>query len=279
MSEAVRWALGERTTIEPEGPRPLTRPVDEPEPLPLAALGPLRVPTEAIHAHTRAPIEICAQAVLGAIALVGQGHADVVLPSGQLKPLSMFLMTIAGSGERKSAVDRLALHAIYDYEEELRAAYRVDISNFEIGQAIWEAQHAAAKAEMRGGKKKRGIDAYDAEADLRALGPGPQPPLTPLLLCPEPTFEGYCKLTAIGQPAKLSLYADEFWQPAHVVRMSELSPGLRRALRWPPILLPEMLAAHICEPVSGLVGAGARPGGKDPRQAGPAGFHRHRQHA
>jgi hypothetical protein len=72
MSEAVRKALGERSTVELEGPRPLARTVDEPEPFPLAALGPLRVPAEAIQAHTRAPIEICAQAVLGAIALVAR---------------------------------------------------------------------------------------------------------------------------------------------------------------------------------------------------------------
>jgi len=48
----------------------------------------------------------------------------------------------------------------------------------------------------------------DAEADLRALGEEPQPPLTPLLVCPEPTFEGYCRLTAGGRPA-LGLFSDE----------------------------------------------------------------------
>lgn len=208
MSEAIRRALGERSTVEPEGPRPLTRPVDEPEPFPLTALGPLCVAAEAIQAHTRAPIAICAQAVLGAVALVGQGHADVVLPSGQVRPLSLFLMTIAASGERKSAVDRLALRAIYDYEEKLRTAYRADVEQFEIDQAIWEAQHAPAKTEVRGDKKRRGNGSYDAEVDLRALGSGPQPPLMPLLLCPEPTFEGYCKLTAVGQAA-MGLFSAE----------------------------------------------------------------------
>ncbi|MBX2806148.1 MAG: DUF3987 domain-containing protein [Hyphomicrobiales bacterium] len=208
MSEAVRRVLDQRSTFEHEGPRPLARPIDEPEPFPLAALGPLRLPAEAVQAHTRAPIAICAQAVLGALALVGQGHADVVLPSGQVRPLSLFLMTIAASGERKSAVDSLALRAIYDYEEKLRAAYRADITQFEIEQAIWETQHTAAKAGMRGGRGKRGNDSYGAEADLRALGSSPEPPLMPLLLCPEPTFEGYCKLTAIGQPA-MGLFSAE----------------------------------------------------------------------
>ena len=117
-------------------------------------------------------------------------------------------MAIAASGERKSAVDNLALRAIYKYEEKLRTAYRADVEQFKIEQAIWEAQQAAAKAEMRGGKKKHGNDRYDAETDLRALGSGPQAPLMPLFVCPEPTFEGYCKLTAIGQPA-MGLFSAE----------------------------------------------------------------------
>jgi hypothetical protein len=62
-------------------------------------------------------------------------------------------MTIAASGERKSAVDNLALRAIYKYEEKLRAAYRADMEQFKLEQAIWEAQQAAAKAEMRGARK------------------------------------------------------------------------------------------------------------------------------
>ncbi len=208
MSEAVRRALGERSILEPEGPRPLTRLVDEPDPFPVTALGPLQVPAQAIQAHTRAPIEICAQAVLGAIALVGQGHADVVLPSGQRRPLSLFLMTIAASGERKSAVDGLALRAIYDHEEMLRTAYRAEVGQFEIDEAVWETRNNAAKAEMRVGKNRRGSESYDAEADLRALGSRPEAPLMPVLICPEPTFEGYCKLTAIGQPA-MGLFSAE----------------------------------------------------------------------
>lgn len=208
MLEAVKQAFKNRETVEPEGPRPLVRPVEAPEPFPVGALGPLRVPAQAIQSHTRAPIEICAQAVLGAVALVGQAHADVVLPSGQARPLSLFLMTIAASGERKSAVDRLALRSIYDYEEDLRAAHRADVKQFEIEKALWDTQQAAAKAGVKAARKKSANQAFGAEADLRALGTGPEPPLMPVLVCPEPTFEGYCKLTAIGQPS-MGLFSAE----------------------------------------------------------------------
>src|SRR5207247_7663186 len=46
------------------------------------------------------------------------------------------------------------------------------------------------------------------KAALDALGPAPVPPLDPLLICPEPTFEGLCKLFRVGQPS-LGIFASE----------------------------------------------------------------------
>jgi hypothetical protein len=43
---------------------------------------------------------------------------------------------------------------------------------------------------------------------LDALGPAPASPLEPLMTCPEPTFEGLCKLFAVGQPS-LGIFATE----------------------------------------------------------------------
>lgn len=208
MAEVIRNALAQRVTHTAEAPRPLFRPVDAPAPYPVDALGPLSAPTFAIHGHTKAPVAICAQAVLGAVALVAQGHADVVLPTGQAKPTSLFLLTIAPSGDRKSAVDSLALRAIYEYEGELRDRHRVDTKVFEQELAVWEAKQSEAKSRMKSTKVRQSDSSYDGEADLRALGVAPDPPLTPVLVCTEPTFEGYCKLTAHGHPA-LGLFSAE----------------------------------------------------------------------
>src|SRR5580704_4091906 len=46
------------------------------------------------------------------------------------------------------------------------------------------------------------------KAALDAVGPAPAPPLEPLMTCPEPTYEGLCKLFAIGQPS-LGIFATE----------------------------------------------------------------------
>jgi hypothetical protein len=208
MADIIRKVHDQRTLHHVEGPRPLVREVEQPEPFPVDALGPLRSAVEAIQAHTQAPVAICAQSVLGAVALVTQAHADVVLPTSQTRPTSLFLMTIAASGERKSAVDALALRPIYDREAELRDVYGKDMQDYAHAHGVWEVRQAEAKSELRSSKTKCGDAAVAAEADLRALGTEPEPPLAPILVCPEPTFEGYCKLTASGHPA-LGLFSAE----------------------------------------------------------------------
>lgn len=54
---------------------------------------------------------------------------------------------------------------------------------FENAQALWQAKRSQALTDLKQSKK-----AIDAEADLRALGDAPAPPLTPIFVCPEPTF-------------------------------------------------------------------------------------------
>ena len=208
MAEVIRPFTAERTSHEIEEPRPLFRKVDEAEPFPVQALGSLVSAAEAIEAHTRAPIAICAQAVLGAVALVVQAHADVVLPTEQARPTSLFLLTIAGSGDRKSAVDSLALQPIYAREQELGEAHKTEMADYDIRNTIWKADRDQTKPGLKNAKKSSNDKKWDAEADLRALGPEPEPPLIPILVCPEPTFEGYCKLTAKGHAA-LGLFSAE----------------------------------------------------------------------
>ena len=80
------------------------------DPFPVDALGGvLEAAARAIHDKVQAPMAICAQAVMASATLAVQAHADVVLPTGQSKPLSCYFVTVAASGERKTACDGEAL--------------------------------------------------------------------------------------------------------------------------------------------------------------------------
>src|SRR5258707_4000007 len=91
-----------------EPPRPLMRHLPPADPFPVDALGDLLgAAARAIHDRVQAPLAICGQSVLAAATLAAQGHADVVLPigQGQARPLSSYFVTVAATGERKSACD------------------------------------------------------------------------------------------------------------------------------------------------------------------------------
>ena len=82
----------------------------------------------------RAPVAMCGQAVLGAAALVAQTYADVMLPIELLRPLSLFLLSVGSSGDRKSSVDEEAIRQVREHERSLAEAYA-------IKYPIWRNQH------------------------------------------------------------------------------------------------------------------------------------------
>ena len=70
------------------------------------------------------------QAVLGSIVIACQGHADVETLGGR-SPISLYLLTIAKSGERKSKCDSLALEPIRRFEQCKLARFRQQHRAFE----------------------------------------------------------------------------------------------------------------------------------------------------
>jgi hypothetical protein len=89
-----------------EEPTPLIHKVPPGEPFPVEAMGPLKAATEAIQDKTQAPAAIGAQSLLAVASLACQAFANVQSLGG-IKPISLFSLTIAKSGERKSSCDAL----------------------------------------------------------------------------------------------------------------------------------------------------------------------------
>jgi hypothetical protein len=155
-----------------------------------------------LHEIVRAPLAICAQSVLGAAALAVQAHADVLL-DGRRTPISLFLATLAESGERKSAIDRPALSPVLRREKRLIDEFDPAKREYELALDAWKAARADA---LRGGGKAR--DKAQIARALAQVGDEPAPPLAPIMLAGEPTLEGLLKLLAIGQPS-LGLFSAE----------------------------------------------------------------------
>ena len=184
----------------PEAPIPIVSPLPEPSKFPIAALGEiLGNAAEAIIDIVQCSEAIAGQSVLAAASLVTQAHADVQMPVGRPRPLSLFLVTVAGSGERKSAADSEALSPIRKRELNLRDMYNDEYR-----------EYANQKAAYDGAKKKaQSKPNYEAiKSALDALPPAPEAPLKPVLSAAEPTYEGLVRLFAEGPPAQ-GVFADE----------------------------------------------------------------------
>ena len=97
-------------------PEPLRRPVPPPRRYPIDALGPIIAPAcAAIRRVIQAPHAVCAASLLAVASLATQALANVRMDELDTV-LSLWFLTVAESGERKSAVDAVAMRALREVE-------------------------------------------------------------------------------------------------------------------------------------------------------------------
>jgi hypothetical protein len=188
----------------PEPPQPLMREMAPATAFPVDALSDILGPAAlAIHDRIQAPMAIGAQSLLAVATIAAQSHVNVRLPigQGQEKPVSNFFVTVAESGERKSAADHQACWPLAKHERALREEYDNALPNYTNDGTGWE------KARETAIKKSNGERAA-IKAALDAIGPAPTPPLNPMLKFDEPSIQGLTKLFAEGQPS-LGLFSNE----------------------------------------------------------------------
>jgi hypothetical protein len=124
---------------------------------------------------------------------------------GGARPTSLYALTIARSGERKSACDAPLLAALREHEKQQAKARRDELQSWENAFALWKGERDRILTEAKKGKGEKKVA---AQADLAALGPEPAAPPSADRTVTEPTFEGLARLFAHGQPS-LGLFSDE----------------------------------------------------------------------
>lgn len=171
---------------------------------PVEALGPLMEAVRAVADKTQAPIAIAGQSALSVASLAVQGLADVETLGGGDAPASLFCLTIARSGERKSGCDKLLMAGLREFEQAQGQAYGEALAKAEAAIRLWKAKESRLIQEASG----KGPKAIEALADLEGLPPCPELPLSPNRTATDPTFEGLAKLYTNSHPA-LGLFTDE----------------------------------------------------------------------
>ncbi|OLU32826.1 hypothetical protein BVH06_10155 [Pseudomonas sp. PA27(2017)] len=77
---------------------------------------------------------------LAAASLTCQALIDVVKPNGQKSPVSLMLLTISDSGDRKSTSEAVFTRAIREYEQQKYDEYLEAIGVWNLKVAMWEVQ-------------------------------------------------------------------------------------------------------------------------------------------
>jgi hypothetical protein len=140
------------STPAPE-PLPLFPDLQAAAPYPLEALPPLmRDAALAIAEHVQAPLALAGQCVIGAGVYLAQARVNaphIHRQSGM--PCSMFLLTLADSGDRKSECRRLAFKTVDESEEKARTEHRKACDEI---------------TSMAGGLKGKALEQFNAEHPL-----------------------------------------------------------------------------------------------------------------
>ncbi|MCK0142995.1 YfjI family protein [Aliiroseovarius sp. F20344] len=182
-----------------EAPTPLFGELRDAEPIPSHALGPFANPVQAISTLTQAPDAIAMQSILTVASVATQAIADVESLQGVV-PLSCFFLTVAQSGERKSACDSLATSEIDRIDKE-----RVRVFHREI------REHEAEKLEFQKRRRRStpsDFDVIETDHDKERADLPPEPPLFPAIRISDPTIEGLFRQLENGTPS-VAVMTDE----------------------------------------------------------------------
>jgi len=136
--DAVRAAINSALVWSP--PEPIFY-ADERKRYPIEALPPIiRDAVEEVAAFVQAPLPMIATSAFGALSLCIQGLADVRRADTLTGPTSLFTLTIAESGERKSTVDNYFTKGVRTYEEEQGEALYPEVKARKTRFDIWKAK-------------------------------------------------------------------------------------------------------------------------------------------
>jgi len=190
----------------------------EPEPLatplaalayPLDALPPLlREAVLEAQAFVQAPTALVAASALAALSVAAQGLIDVRRDRQLVGPVSLYMLAVAESGERKTTCDRIFSAPLRDWERDRVRDAAGEQTAFDSASAVYEAKRTGLLEAIRRKRRDAG-DTDDEEAALHELArDAPQAVAVPRLLYADATPEALAQALASGWPSGAVLSAE-----------------------------------------------------------------------
>ncbi len=156
---------------------------------------------EVIADGVQVPVEIAGSSILATASLVTQGKANIKIDS-RIIPLSLFFLTIAGSSDRKSTTDTLAMKPVSHWQLLQIKDYNEQMEQYKNICLWYEHQKSSILKSKNDDLTKIGEKMQILENDR------PQKPIWPKMLISDATIEGLQKGFIDAIPTQ-GLFSDE----------------------------------------------------------------------
>lgn len=186
---------------EEEPPLPLRRPVKEQAPYPTECFLNLEQALVDVANGLNVPVSMAGNSMLGVLDLLTQSIANVRTRRFSATPLSLYLMSIAESGDGKSETESVFMKPIERCEREKQKEYQDAYRDYMAERAAYERELEALK------KKKIPRSEYSA-ALKELMRDAPKAPVNPLFTIADTNIEGLYRFLSEGKP-HVGLFTDE----------------------------------------------------------------------
>lgn len=117
--------------------------------------------------NTQAPDALIAMELLSHMSASAQGRYDVKLPTDNTRPLSLYCMLVAESGERMTSVHNLVAKPLYESDKECAKKFQNDFQEYEQQLREWTVVNQALCRKL-GKAAEMGERFEDVQAELKA---------------------------------------------------------------------------------------------------------------
>lgn len=153
-------------------PQPL-RKTERAEPYPVHALPEIiREAVEEVASYVKAPLALVAASALSAVSTAVQTRFSVRRDARLAGPATLYLLTVAESGERKTTVDKKFTAAIREWEAKQGKAYAEERARYKAAMEDWEQDGRSLQERLKQGIQ---ADQKGSELDPRILHEAKRP--------------------------------------------------------------------------------------------------------
>ena len=179
------------------------------DPYPLDALpGPVKATVQEVQGFIQAPTALVAASVLSALSAAAQGLANVQRDKGLSGPCSLYFLSIAESGERKSAIHTTVLEGIRAYEieeeESAKGLRKIHAAKYRSWEAQVDGVVSSIRAEAKSGKPVGALESKLMQLEREK----PAPVIVPRALWDDTTTEALIAGMASNWPSAAIISAE-----------------------------------------------------------------------